>query len=69
MPNYKINQKTKKTPTNTSTNPFTDYLKDLDARLGIETQDKVSSLTITMKGNSKNKTTNTFMTGHDAANL
>lgn len=62
---YKINQKTEKTPTN----PFTDYLKDLDARLGIETQDKVSSLTITMKGNSKNKTTNTFMTGHDAANL
>lgn len=66
---YKINQKTEKTPKNTSTNPFTDYLKDLDARLGIETQDKVSSLTITMKGNSKNKTTNIFMTGHDAANL
>lgn len=66
---YKINQKTEKTPTNTSTNPFTDYLKDLDARLGIKTQDKVSSLTITMKGDSKNKTTNTFMTGYDAANL
>lgn len=62
---YKINQKTEKTPTN----PFTDYLKDLDARLGIETQDKVSSLTITMRGNSKNKTTNTFMSGDDAANL
>ena len=66
---YKVNQKTEKTPTNTSANPFTDYLKDLDARLGIETQDKVSSLTITMRGNSKNKTTNTFMSGDDAANL
>lgn len=66
---YKINQKTEKTPTSTSKNPFTDYLKDLDARLGIETQDKVPSLTITMTGNSKNQTTNTFMNGNDAANL
>ena len=66
---YKVNQKTEKTPTNISANPFTDYLKDLDARLGIETQDKVSSLTITMRGKSKNKTTNTFMSGDDAANL
>lgn len=66
---YKTHNKTEKTSTNTSTNPFTDFLKDLDARLGIETQDKVSGPTITVTGNSKNKTTNAFMTGYDAANL
>lgn len=66
---YRTNNKTKKTPTNNPTNPFTNYLKDLDERLGIETQDLVNGIQVTVKDKSKIKQTQDPMTGHDAANL
>lgn len=48
---YRTNHKTEKTPTPTNpTNPFTNYLQDLDKRLGLNTPVKSVQVKVTGKG-------------------
>lgn len=56
---YRTKHNTKKTPTNTSTNPFTNYLKDLDIRLGMNPQVKSIQVRVTGKGKTDTSSDNT----------
>lgn len=63
---YRTKHNTEKTPTNTSTNPFTNYLKDLDIRLGMNPQ--VKSIQVRVAGNGKTNTSSDNTPSEEIAN-
>lgn len=63
---YRTKHNTEKTPTNTSTNPFTNYLKDLDIRLGMNSQ--VKSIQVRVAGKDKTDTSSDNTPSEEIAN-